>query len=374
MSLNPNSSGFAITTSSEGSSTVFTLSGKVENRAAFELGALLDSAIDRHPDSVILDLSGLDFMGAAGMVAISNAEKRLADLGSKLAVRSPSVLVTRVLTMIETAADSRLESELPQHGHLGPEALYAESSDATRSTSSVSNINLRRMTALPADTDVVDGALRLVVELANTCMNSADGVSVSLLRHGILSTVAASDETIMAMDAEQYATGEGPCVDASANGHWFHTESLDAETRWPAFTPRARQLGIRAILSSPLKAFEQPVGALNIYSRSAESFEISDQEAAAVFAQKASVILSDAGAGTGDSELAQRYQDALRSRRTITLATGVMMERGRIDEDEAFTALLRLSLRHGDPLRTRAEAILFSARQPEVGVVAGPDV
>jgi anti-anti-sigma factor len=368
MSLNINSPGFAITTSSEGSSTVFSLSGNVENHAAFELGALLDSAIDRHPDSVILDLSSLDFIGAAGMVAISNAEKRLADLGSKLAVRSPSVLVTRILTMMETAAESRLERDLPEHGHLGPEDLSGASD-----SSHISDTDLRRITALPADPDVVDGALRLVVELARNSMNSADGVSVSLLRHGILSTVAASDQTIMAMDAEQYATGEGPCVDASLNGHWFHAESLDTESRWPSFTPRARHLGIKAILSSPLKAFEQPVGALNIYSRTADTFQVGDQETAAAFAQKASVILSDAQAGVSDSEITLRYRDALRSRRVITLAMGVVMAREQIDEDEAFTALLRLSLRHGDPVRARAEAIILSARRPDAGPAEEPD-
>lgn len=48
---------------------------------------------------------------------------------------------------------------------------------------------------------------------------------------------------------------------------------------------RARALGIRAILSSPLKAFEQPVGALNIYSRTASTFDVKAQEAAAFFAQ-----------------------------------------------------------------------------------------
>jgi anti-anti-sigma factor len=373
MSLNSDTAGFSITTSSEGRDTVLGLNGKVENHAAFELGALLDSAIDQHPDSVILDLTGLDFMGAAGMVAISNAEKRLADLGSKLAIRSPSVLVTRVLTLMEAAEESRLERDLSEHVHLGPEDLSGSTPTSSSGSSRISNTDLRRLTALPANTDVVDGALRLVVELAQTCMSSADGVSVSLRRHGILATVAATDQTIMAMDAEQYAAAEGPCVDASVNGHWFHAESLDNEYRWPTFTPRARNLGIKAILSSPLKAFEKPVGALNIYSRTADTFEVEDQKTAAEFARKASIILSDAGAGVSDPQLALRYQDALQSRRLITLALGMVMEREQIDEDHAFTALLRLSLRHGDPLRARAEAIIHSTQTQDVEDVAGPD-
>jgi hypothetical protein len=218
---------------------------------------------------------------------------------------------------------------------------------------------------------VVDGALRLVVELARSRIDGADGVSVSLLRHGTLSTVAATDGTILAMDAHQYATGEGPCVDASLKGHWFHAESLDTETRWPSFTPKAQDLGIKAILSSPLKAFEKPIGALNIYSRTAETFEIKDQEAAAAFAQKASVILSDAGAGVSDPEVAARYKEALRSRNLIALATGVIMHRDGIDEDAAFTTLLRLSLSHGAPLLREAISITLSATDPEYGSTKG---
>jgi anti-anti-sigma factor len=363
MSTDPPS--FGVTTTVEGRSTVLALRGKVENQAAFELGALLDSAIDRHPESVVLDLAELDFMGAAGMVAISNAERRLMDLGSQLTVRSPSVLVNRLLAMMETAEGSRLERDRPGHSHLGPEDLSAMSVASPRLTSSLSTTDLRRVTALPADPDVVDGALRLVVELARSCVSGADGVSVSLLRNGVLSTVAASDQTIMAMDADQYATGEGPCVDASLKGHWFHAESLDTETRWPSFTPRARGLGIKAILSSPLKAFEQPVGALNIYSRTADTFEIKDQETAAIFAHKASVILSDARAHVSESQMALRYKEALHSRKTIALATGVIMEREGVDEEDAFTALLRLSLYHGEALRDRAETMVLSTRQPE---------
>jgi hypothetical protein len=273
---------------------------------------------------------------------------------------------------METAESSRLEQTVPSRGHLGPEETISPLAISERLRSSLPHTDPRRITGLPTDPDVVDGALRLVVELARACVAGADGVSVSLLRHGALSTVAATDRTIMAMDAHQYTTGEGPCVDASVQGHWFHAESLDTETRWPSFTPKARVLGIKAILSSPLKAFEQPVGALNIYSRTAETFDTKDQEAAAGFAQKASVILSDAGAGVSDSELDLRYKEALRRRNVIALATGVLMERGGIAEDDAFTVLLRQSLAGGQTLLDHAGSILRSATPPELASQPDP--
>jgi hypothetical protein len=269
--------------------------------------------------------------------------------------------------LVYTKLNPYVERALPEHGHLGPEDLDGMPVVLRQSRSGGSSEEFRRVTAMPVDPDVIDGALGLVVDLARFCVRGADGVSVSLLRNGVLSTVAASDHTIMAMDADQYATGEGPCVDASLQGHWFHAESLDTETRWPSFTPQAQGLGIKAILSSPLRAVEQPVGALNIYSRTADSFDVKAQETAAVFAERASAILSAARVGVSETQMAIRFQEALRSREIIALAKGVIMERGGIDENAAFSALLRLALYNGTPLRRRAEEMVLSAKQPELG-------
>jgi len=373
MSVTKGTPDFGAVTNFEGDAATIALRGRVESGSAFELGAILDAAIDRKPASMVLDASELEYVGPAGLLAVSNAEKRLAVLGITLKIQSPSTLVNRLVGMMELAEVSRLERALPGHGHLGPEQLGERGDLTQRFASSLSSEDLRRLTALPADPDVIDGALRLIVELARISIAGADGVSVSLLRHGVLSTVAASDQTIMAMDADQYSTGQGPCVDASIKGHWFHAESLDTETRWPAFTPQARGLGIKAILSSPLRAFEKPVGALNIYSRTAESFEVKDQESAAVFAQQASVILSDARAGVSDTQMAIRFQEALRSRELITLAKGIIMGREDVDDESAFKVLLRSAHAEGLPLRERAGAIVLSVERPDLRTKGGPD-
>jgi anti-anti-sigma regulatory factor/GAF domain-containing protein len=373
MSMTKDTPDFRAVTNFEEDAATVVLGGTFADTAASALDVILGAAIDRQPASMILDVNELDFLGAAGLLAISNAEKRLASSGVTLKIQSPSALVNRLLGIMESAESSRLDRAIPLHGHLGPEQLGIRGAPSQRFASSLSSADLRRVTALPADPDVIDGALRLVVELARISIRGADGVSVSLRRHGVLSTVAASDQTIRAMDADQYSTGQGPCVDASIKGHWFHAESLDTETRWPAFTPQARDLGIKAILSSPLRAFEKPVGALNIYSRTAESFGVKDQESAAAFAQQASVILSDARAEVSDTQMAIRFQEALRTRKVITLAEGIIMEREGIDENDALSALLRLALNQGIPLRERAEAMVRSAKQPELGPEWGLD-
>jgi anti-anti-sigma factor len=366
MSFFNDASEFEITTSFEGPDAVLTVRGRIENLAAFDLGEALDAEIDLHRRSVTLDLSELEFIGAAGLVAVANAEKRYAEAGVELAIATSSNLVRRLLGVVESEPTG-LDSADSEHGELGSEQVGESTPLSLLPVSHVLAEDLRRVTAVPADSDVVDGALRLVVELARSSVRGADGVSVSLLRHGVLSTVAASDQTITDMDSDQYLTGEGPCVDASMRGRWFHAGSLDTETRWPSFTPRALALGIKAILSSPLKAFDRPVGALNIYSRTASTFDVEAQEAAAVFARKASIILSDARAGVTDAELGTRFQEALRSREIVAIAQGIIMERERVSQEDAFSVLLGLSLDKGVALLVGANEFILSTVQPELG-------
>jgi hypothetical protein len=219
----------------------------------------------------------------------------------------------------------------------------------------------------PGNDDLVDGSLRLVVALARATVGGADGVSVSLRRHGRLATVAASDQTVSDMDASQYSTGQGPCVDASMEGRWFHVDSLDTETRWPTFIPQAKALGINAILSSPLVAAEVPVGSINIYSRTVSAFKSEDQRLASVFATEASAILTEAGVDLSDEERSVRFQTALHIREVISQAQGVLMERDGLSEDAAYTAMRIHSQRTGQPLYRRALDIAASSRRDHRG-------
>src|SRR5688500_3917649 len=94
---------------------------------------------------------------------------------------------------------------------LAGEGLGPRSGDAPTDGAVELARSLWRVAAIPANVDVIDAALRLVVALARVTVGGADGVSVCLRRQGALTTVAASDETVNGMDSDQYATGEGPC-------------------------------------------------------------------------------------------------------------------------------------------------------------------
>jgi anti-anti-sigma factor len=357
--------GFEVSAQFTGTRVVLVVRGELDRVTAPELGAVIDAMIDRGHLRVVLDLAECDFIDVPGLHAIRAAARPADQLGGNLTIRSPSGVVCRLVEL------TGLDLTLRARPRLARQPSYLRQL-GTRSdvTSTIVNSGLwpppDRLGAGPDG--LIDCALRLVVALARAAVGGADGVSVSLRRHDVLATVAASDQTISGMDANQYFTGEGPCIDASVEGHRFHSGSLASETRWPAFTPRARALGINAILSSPLIVQDGPVGALNIYSRRPDAFAVEDQRLASVFAAEASTVLyavaEDADAG--------RLAAVLRNRQDITLAQGVLMERDRVDAHVAYTSLRRFSARTGQPLRERAEDVVASTRRSPSSVDLRP--
>jgi ANTAR domain/GAF domain len=337
------------------SEAVIAVRGPLDETALVELIRLFDTALATGCTSFVLDLVAVDSVAPTGPAVIGLVAQRFTGRERRLAIRSPSTVIS-----------SRLVAQ--GLGHLLLDEEFELTPRRTEQPSTFvdlvpdDNADAGRDSAVPTESDLIDAALRLVVELARSTVKGADGVSVSLRRHGRLATVAASDQTILEMDAEQYSTGEGPCVDASIEGRRFLTESLDDEQRWPTFTPKARALGIRAILSSPLVAHTRPVGALNIYSLQPDAFGSDDQSLAMRFATEVSAILTDAGMDVSDDRRSEQFQASLRSREVIAQAQGVIMGREHITEDEAYTILRSHSQGTNISLRECAEEVTRSTR------------
>jgi GAF domain-containing protein len=250
----------------------------------------------------------------------------------------------------------------PESATLGPEQHSGDASARVTDASVETDLEgAVRLPAFPVGNDVIDAALRLVTALARATIGGADGVSVSLTRHGQLTTVAASDETIAQMDRDQYATGEGPCLSAAAEGKWFHAESLADESRWPKFVPRAIQDGIASVLSTPLMVSARPVGSLNIYSNTDHAFGPLDQELAALFASQASSILAEARSDMTTDEVAGRLREALTTRQVIAHAQGIIMGQQGISADAAYGDLRQSAKRTAVSVRDTATAVLASA-------------
>lgn len=341
--------------------------GELDSLTAPALHGVLDALVDSGHLDIVADVNDLGFIDAAGLRVLATMSSRLRSASGALTIRSPSAMMCRILDITAMSDLVEIGPTAPTLAPLGPEQRSADGSrsvGAVRSppdTPAPANVSV-----LPAGNDVIDAALRLVTALTRATVAGADGVSVSLTRHGKLITVAASDETIAQMDRDQYATGEGPCLSAAAEGRWFHVESLAEEVRWPRFVPRAIEGGIASILSTPLLVSERPVGALNIYSNTAGAFGPHDQELAALFAIQASSILAEAQADLTIDEVTTRLRDTLNAREIIAQAQGVLMAQRGVPADVAYAALRQSSKQLGVTVRARAVAIVTSVRRDDL--------
>jgi hypothetical protein len=323
--------------------------------------------VDQDHPNLVLDIAALEFIDAAGLRVIADSAARLATSNRILTMRAPPVHARRLLDITGVGTRVRVEDSNPNVAALRTEQLFGVRPSAVGSQSSDLASDLARVGSKPTDA-VVDAALRLVTVLAGSTVEGADGVSVTLERRGQLATVASSNDTVVRMDDHQYATGEGPCLAAAAEGHWFYIESLAEETRWPAFVPRAIEEGIASILSTPLMRADRPVGALNIYSNSERAFGPRQQELAELFASQAAGILIDAGADVIDEGLGKRILDGLLAREIIARAEGVLMAREHVTAEDAAATLHRSARTAAVNVLQHASAIVASACD-----VSGPE-
>ena len=81
-------------------------------------------------------------------------------------------------------------------------------------------------------------------------------------------SICTTDDVSALIEQLQYDLGEGPCVDAYADGRPVLVADLADAThfRWPAFTAAAAAAGARAVFGFPLQVDTVRLGALNLYS------------------------------------------------------------------------------------------------------------
>jgi anti-anti-sigma factor len=267
------------------------VSGDLDLLTAPALDRVLHGLLNDDQRRIVIDLARCRFVDARGMAVFAEVAQRAGGLGGTVTIRSASETTRRVLDI--TRVSELVMTQDAEQTQASPSRVSDSADDPATPSSDATPVpdpqSLRQ-----SETDVVDAALRLLTALAHATLTNADGVSVTLERHGRLMTVAASNDKVLTMDRHQYETGEGPCLEAKKQDCWFYIESLADDTRWPTFAPLALGEGINSVLSSPLKTNGRAQGALNIYSATTQAFGQREQELAALFAVQASKILTDA--------------------------------------------------------------------------------
>ncbi|MCW2671341.1 MAG: hypothetical protein JWO27_3238 [Frankiales bacterium] len=316
---------------------VLRLAGEIDVAVHEPFQLLLDEVARLGASQVVVDVTGVTFCDAYGLGLLVVAANRLQRTGTQLSVRGADANLFRLFQLSDLVSLLRVErppsSEALLRGlHKSREAAHAQA--------------------------VLTATLQLVATMTQAVVHGADGASITLPANGTFQTVAASNDTVLEMDHDQYETGEGPCLDAARTGVRYLATSLDDEARWPVFVPRARARGIRSILSTPLNVRVGPLGALNLYSRSVSAFSATETDWADQFASEAATVLSTAQATASPEGLDAQVRQALLSREVIALAQGVMMERYSMSAPTARAALRRESRRTSQPLRDLCERLV----------------
>jgi hypothetical protein len=183
------------------------------------------------------------------------------------------------------------------------------------------------------------GNLTKIPTLAVETIDGCDHAGISLVQSRRISTPAASDDVPVQVDAIQYETDEGPCIDAIREHETFRTDDLATEDRWPKFSRRAaEETGVvfHAVLP-PLRR-ERPDGGPQPLLEAASAFDDEALAVGRVFATHAAVALAGA-------QHDEQMKTALQARDIIGQAKGILMAQQKVSSNEAFDILRRASQR-----------------------------
>lgn len=187
----------------------------------------------------------------------------------------------------------------------------------------------------------LDETLTQIVVAAVELVPGADAGGISLAEKDSVTSRNPTAPGVTKLDQLQSELHEGPCIsalDEPAQDGVVLAGDLAGEdaARWPRFSPQAVEAGYRSILSTQLQAGDGTRAALNLYAARAHAFNREARQTAALFASQAALLLYG-------SETARQLSRAIESRDVIGQAKGILIERLRIDDGEAFQVLVAAS-------------------------------
>jgi GAF domain-containing protein len=221
------------------------------------------------------------------------------------------------------------------------------------------------LSRLLVNEEALDDTLQRVAELGCANIGGCDVAGLSLLRDGRPTTAVFTDSTSPQIDSVQYRTGVGPCLDAWRRQEVFRIDSTTEDDRWPPFCQACVEHSIMSTLSLPLAVRGNGIGALNLYSKQPAAFSPDDERMGMLFAEQASVALTNAQLYDSVYRLTQQLQEALTSRAVIDQAKGMLMAQNGVGADEAFGLLRTTSQRQNRKLREIAQELVDQAGWPE---------
>jgi len=197
---------------------------------------------------------------------------------------------------------------------------------------------------------------RRAVEVVPACDHA--GITMRERRHRT-TTVASTSPLAEACDRLQYELDEGPCIEAVWNDDSYLASDLAHDPRWPHWGAEAAARGIKSVFAIRLTTPEETIGALNLYAERTHAFSPDDVDLGLIFASHAADAMNAARLFTG-------LRTAVRTRHSIGVAQGILMQRYNISVEQAFEVLRRYSSHANIKIRELADLIVEEGRLPDV--------
>ena len=187
--------------------------------------------------------------------------------------------------------------------------------------------------------------------LAAKQLFDADAAGVMLVDiDGHLRWASASDQRAQTLEDNQEVFAAGPCAQAYATGKPAVMHDATLERRWGEIALTFVEVQIRSGLSVPIELGGGPIGTLDVYAVDPRGWDQSEIAAAQAYAAVVGTLLAAAAKAELTGALADQLQTALESRGLIERAKGALMERERLDDQEAFSHLRRAARSSGRKL------------------------
>jgi hypothetical protein len=191
--------------------------------------------------------------------------------------------------------------------------------------------------------------------------------------------LCSTDDISEQLEELQLTLGEGPCVDAYAQGSAVLTPDLlaaEAKDRWAVFAEAALAAGARAVFSLPLQKGAISPGVLDLYANVPtvlDAEELADALAFADFATQLLLVarIDDTGAPPGGPKPDRGVEDLGAYRAEIDQASGMLTVQLGVGIEEAFVRLRAYAYVQGRRLADVAADVV--ARRLRFAPDAEPD-
>jgi len=136
---------------------------------------------------------------------------------------------------------------------------------------------------------------------------------------------------------------------------------VEQETRWPQWTTAVTDLGLASVLSAPMLAGGDRLGAIKVYAAKPSAYDAHAEELLRLFAQQAAILLSNTQAVANARQFTSQLTEALANRDLISQATGILLSQGAADHQVAFGMLVAAAERSHIKIHEVARRVVASA-------------